>query len=98
MLSCSRTKLTKKFAGMTGLAALYGWDTRVSSPSLWYRLFVQSAATAKVQLAQGKTRSHTPTLDIEESDDDVGPEVQILKHVGHNKDFYKPGTSKKAKL
>lgn len=75
---------------MTGLAALYGWDTRVSSPSLRYRLFVQSAATAQVQLAQGKTRSHTPTLDIEESDDDVELEVQILKHVGHNKDFYKP--------
>lgn len=98
MRSCSRLKLTKKFPGKTGLAALYGWDTRVSSPSLRYRLFVQSAATAKVQLAQGKTCSHTPTLDIEESDDDVGPEVQILKHVCHNKDFYKPGTSKKAKL
>lgn len=47
---------------------------------------------------QGKTRSHTPTLDIEESDEDVELEVQILKHVDHNKDFYKPGTSKKAKL
>lgn len=83
-------------AGMT-CAALYGWDTRVGSPSGYLSNQLLLLRYNLPVYCQGKTRAHTPTLDIEESDD-VEPEVQILKHVSHNKDFYKPGTSKKAKL